>query len=168
MEINIEEWGTVYNNPHVRIKASPDKTKLFIEIKQQAGLDDHSTMVKNIANALIKAGIKSFNVDHIRWQGKQKTLQLDFGRVRADFNIYYKGEEIVLEVKPESTVLADTTREQLEILTRQTKRLGLVVEEKMMEKADLMLKINALHPRVKLVCYEDFLKDPEAELEKML
>ena len=24
MEMNI--WGTVYNNPHVRIKASPDKT----------------------------------------------------------------------------------------------------------------------------------------------
>ena len=133
MEINIEEWGTVYNNPHVKIKASPDKTKLFIEIKQQAGLDDHSTMVKNIADALIKAGIKSFNVDHIRWQGKQKTLQLDYGRVRADFNIYYKGEEIVLEVKPETTVLMDSTREQLEVLVRLAKNAGLVVEEKMIE-----------------------------------
>jgi len=61
MEMRVEEWGTVYNNKHVRIKASPDKTKLFIEIKQQSGLDDHSTMIKNIANALINAGIKSFN-----------------------------------------------------------------------------------------------------------
>ena len=168
MEMNIEEWGTVYNNPHVRIKASPDKTKLFIEIKQQAGLDDHSTMVKNIADALIKAGIKSFNVDHIRWQGKQKTLQLDYGKVRADFNIYYKGEEIVLEVKPETTVLMDSTREQLEVLVRLAKNVGLFVEEKMIEKADLMLKINALYPRVKLVCYEKLLKDPHGELEKLL
>ena len=46
MEMNIEEWGTVYNNPHVRIKASPGKTKLFIEIKQQSGLDNHFIMVK--------------------------------------------------------------------------------------------------------------------------
>ena len=168
MEMNIEEWGTVYNSRHVRIKASPDKTKLFIEIKQQAGLDDHSTMVKNIADALIKAGIKSFNVDHIRWQGKQKTLQLDYGRVRADFNIYYKGEEIVLEVKPETTVLMDSTRQQLEVLVRLAKNVGLVVEKKMIEKADLMLKINALYPRVKLVCYEKLLEDPHGELEKLL
>ena len=129
MEMNIEEWGTVYNNPHVRIKASPDKTKLFIEIKQQAGLDDHSTMVKNIADALIKAGIKSFNVDHIRWQGKQKTLQLDFGRVRADFNIYYKGKEIVLEVKPETTVLMDSTREQLKCWCAWQRMWGLLLKK---------------------------------------
>jgi len=65
MEMNIEEWGTIYNSKHIRIKASPDKTKIFIEIKQQAGLDDHSTMVKNIANALAKAGIKSYFVSRV-------------------------------------------------------------------------------------------------------
>ena len=51
---------------------------------------------------------------------------------------------------------------------RLAKNVGLVVEEKMMEKADLMLKINALYPRVKLVCYEKLLKDPHGELEKIL
>ena len=56
----------------------------------------------------------------------------------------------------------------LELLVRLAKNVGLVVEEKMMEKADLMLKINALYPRVKLVCYEKLLKDPHGELGKLL
>ena len=164
----MEEWGTVYNNPHVRIKASPDKTKLFIEIKQQSGLDDHSTMVKHIAHALIAAGITSFNMDHIRWTGKQRSLRLDFGRVRADFNIFYRGKEFILEVKPEATVLLDSTRQQLESLRRLVNHVGLVVEEKMVKKAEVMLKVNNLHNYVTIVPYERLVADPERELSSLL
>lgn len=163
-----EDWGTVYNSSFVRIRVNEDKNKILIEIKQQGGLDDHTKMVKEIMGALLREKINSFNVDHIRWAGKQRSLQLDYGKTRADFNIYYKGEEIILEVKSEDTVLLDSTRRQLSTLLRHKKNIGLVVPEKMLNKADLMLKINALYPRVKLVCYEDFLKNPHTELKKLL
>lgn len=160
MELHVAEWGTVYNNPHVRVRASPDKTKLFIEIKQQAGLDDHSTMVKHIAQALLAAGISSFNVDHIRWAGKQRSLRLDFGGVRADFNIFYRGKELILEVKPETTVLLDSTRQQLDSLRRVAAHVGLVVDAHMARKADMMLKINNLHNDVKVIIYEHLKENP--------
>jgi len=159
--MDVEEWGTVYNSSLVRIRASPDKTKFFIEIKEESPLDEHSAMVKKIAEALIDAGITSFNVDHIRWAGKQRYLKLDVANVRADFNILLNGKEILMEVKTEDTVLADSTRQQHDTLLRHKENVCLVVPKNMIKKADMMLKMCGLYPRIKLIAFEDLIKNPK-------
>ena len=167
MDEGHDEWGTVYNSTLARVRASPDKTKLLIEFKQQNGMDDHTYMVKTILDAFLRAGIATMNVDHVRWAGKQRSLQLDYGNVRVDFNVVFEGTEILLEVKTHDTVLADRTREQLATLTRYRKHIGLVVPEEMTKKADYMVKLNRLFPDVRIVAYEELVENPEEELERI-
>jgi len=141
VDVDISEWGTVYNSNLLRIQASPSKQQLLITVKQQNALDDHTHMVKTLLDALLRANITSLNVDHVRWAGKQRTLPLDFENVRVDFNIHYKEQQILLEVKTHDTVLADRTRAQLTTLTRHRQYIGLVVPDEMLKKADMMLKL---------------------------
>ena len=166
--IDMDEWGTVYNSNLIRIRASPDKTQILIDIKEQNALDDHTYMVKNILSALLRADIKTLNVDHVRWAGKQRTLPLDFENVRVDFNIYYKKTEVLVEVKTYDTVLADRTREQLSTLIKHRQNIGLVVPQAMLKKADLMLKLNRLYPKVQLIAYENILEDPRGQLGNII
>ena len=134
MEPDISEWGTVYNSNLLRIQASPSKQQLLITVKQQNALDDHTHMVKTMLDAFLRANITSLNVDHVRWAGKQRTLPLDFENVRVDFNIHYKEQQILLEIKTHDTVLADRTRAQLTTLTRHRQYIGLVVPDEMLKK----------------------------------
>ena len=167
MDVDISEWGTVYNSNLLRIQASPSKQQLLITVKQQNALDDHTHMVKTMLDAFLRANITSLNVDHVRWAGKQRTLPLDFENVRVDFNIHYREQQILLEVKTHDTVLADRTRAQLTTLTRHRQYIGLVVPDEMLKKADMMLKLTRLYPKVQLISYESILKNPRAELDRI-
>jgi len=42
VDVDISEWGTVYNSNLLRIQASPDKQQILITVKQQNALDDHT------------------------------------------------------------------------------------------------------------------------------
>ncbi|MDD3492843.1 MAG: hypothetical protein PHZ19_05045 [Candidatus Thermoplasmatota archaeon] len=167
MSIDPADWGTAYNSSLARIRVSPDKQRLLIEIKQQDALDDHSYAVKEILASLLRADIHTLNVDHIRWAGKQRTLRLDYENVRVDFNILYKGRQILLEVKTHDTVLADHTRQQLLTLTKHSRHIGLVAPQDMIPKADHMLKITRLFPKVHLIPYERLTEDPRPLLDRI-
>lgn len=163
-----KDWGITYDSSYLKMRVSPDKTRFFFEIKQQSGLSDHEKMIKNILDSLIKHDITCFNVDHIRWAGKQKAIDLRVDNVRVDFAIHYKEEMIHLEIKSEREALLDATYNQVETVKRRKRIVGLVIPASSYDAVDKALKYRRLWNKVFPVVYEHLVDSPAKELNRLI
>jgi len=150
------------------MRVSPDKTRFLFEFKQQGGLSDHEKMIKNILDSLLKHDVTCFNVDHIRWAGKQKSISLAIDNVRVDFAIYYKEEMIHLEIKSEREALLDATYNQVETVRRKQRIVGLVVPAACYDRVSTALKFRRLYNKVFPVVFENLVDAPKKELDQLI
>jgi len=166
--MDTEAWGIAYDSSFIKIRVSPDKTRLFFELKQQGGQSDHEKMIHGILEALIQYQILSLNVDHIRWAGKHKEISLAIDNVRVDFAIFFKNEMIHLEVKSEREALLDSTYTQVETVRRKQRIVGLVVPASCFDAVDKALRFRRLYNKVFPVVYEHLIEDPAKELTNLI
>jgi hypothetical protein len=121
------EYEQFFENPFFNVTWDSDGRGFHVRLDDGIKDNLHHRLLKRYVTQIVRSGVNQFNVDHIKFEGKDRSLSLQRGKHRLDFAYIKDGRLYECEFKTENETNEDRTYTQAKGTSKYCEILRLIV-----------------------------------------